>query len=157
MLGAVTRAGAGRLRAAAAGLARHGAQGRVRAALVRDMGEQSLTHVDSTTGLPRMVDVGTKTATRRSATARSTLVLPPQVLEALQLRQEGDGHVRTVGADLHGPKGPVFSTAVVAGVLAAKSTSSLIPFCHPLPVEKCDVQVRRSRGATRFSAIPYMR
>jgi cyclic pyranopterin phosphate synthase len=43
--------------------------------------------------------------------------------------------------DLRGPKGPVFQTAIIAGTMAVKKTSELIPFCHPLPVEACDFEI----------------
>ncbi|OWZ20085.1 Molybdenum cofactor biosynthesis protein C [Phytophthora megakarya] len=80
-----------------------------------------------------MVDVGAKKVTRRSATARSTIRLPPAVLTELQ----------RLGTDqLAGPKGPIASTAVIAGVLGAKQTSALIPFCHPLPLEDCQVHLQ---------------
>ncbi|POM64830.1 Molybdenum cofactor biosynthesis protein C [Phytophthora palmivora] len=79
-----------------------------------------------------MVDVGAKKVTRRSATARSTIRLPPAVLTEL----------KRLGTDqLAGPKGPIASTAVIAGVLGAKQTSALIPFCHPLPLEDCQVRL----------------
>jgi cyclic pyranopterin phosphate synthase len=84
---------------------------------------ENLTHVDET-GLPAMVDVGGRTETRREATAQATVVLPPEVLA---LAKDGE---------IFAPKGPVFATAIVAGTLAVKRTSDLIPFCHPLPVEK---------------------
>ncbi|KAE8880710.1 hypothetical protein PF005_g5237 [Phytophthora fragariae] len=91
------------------------------------------THV-SGDGSPQMVDVGRKQVTRRSATARSRIRLPPAVLTELQ-RLQGDGH------ELIGPKGPIASTAVIAGVLGAKQTSALLPFCHPLPLEDCQVRL----------------
>merc|ERR1711924_438844 len=47
--------------------------------------------------------------------------------------------------DVSGPKGPVFSTAIVAGVLGVKRTSELIPFCHPLPIEKCDINIELAK------------
>ncbi|POM71487.1 Molybdenum cofactor biosynthesis protein C [Phytophthora palmivora] len=79
-----------------------------------------------------MVDVGAKKVTRRSATARSTIRLPPAVLTEL----------KRLGTDqLAGPKGPIASTAIIAGVLGAKQTSALIPFCHPLPLEDCQVRL----------------
>lgn len=71
-----------------------------------------------------MVDLAGRPPSRREATARSEILLPPEVLS---LRR---------GEDLLGPKGPVFATAVVAGTLAVKRTSDLIPFCHPLSLEK---------------------
>jgi cyclic pyranopterin phosphate synthase len=84
---------------------------------------QNLTHVDES-GLPSMVDVGGRTETRREASARATVILPPEVLA---LAKDGE---------IFAPKGPVFATAIVAGTQATKRTADLIPFCHPLPVEK---------------------
>jgi cyclic pyranopterin phosphate synthase len=60
--------------------------------------------------------------------------MPREVAEALR----ETGH-RT-------KKGPVFDTAIVAGVMAAKRTHELIPFCHPLPIDKCDVQIESGAG-----------
>jgi cyclic pyranopterin phosphate synthase len=45
------------------------------------------------------------------------------------------------GDEIHSKKGPVFATAIIAGVMAAKKTHELIPFCHPLGLEKCDVTI----------------
>jgi cyclic pyranopterin monophosphate synthase len=69
--------------------------------------------------------------TRRSATARTTVRLPVEITDKMQL----------VGGDVVGKKGPIFTTAVIAGVQAAKRTSSLIPFCHPLPLEDCKIDI----------------
>jgi cyclic pyranopterin phosphate synthase len=80
-----------------------------------------------------MVDVGSKKATRRSAVAQAVILLPAEVGEALR----ASGH-RT-------KKGPVFDTAMVAGVMAAKRTHELIPFCHPLPLDDCQVQIEARR------------
>ena len=76
-----------------------------------------------------MVDVGAKTATLREASAEATVKLPPAVARALAAA----GH-RT-------KKGPVFDTAIVAGVMAAKRTHEIIPFCHPLALERCSVDI----------------
>ena len=76
-----------------------------------------------------MVDVGAKTATLREATAEALVKLPAAVARALARA----GH-RT-------KKGPVFDTAIVAGVMAAKKTHEIIPFCHPLPLERCAVDI----------------
>lgn len=76
-----------------------------------------------------MVDVGDKAITRRTATARSIVVLPDAVLAALQ-----DGDIRT-------KKGPVFHTAIIAGTMGAKKTSELIPFCHPLGLDSCKFSI----------------
>ena len=50
--------------------------------------------------------------------------------------------LQTGGDELTTKKGPVFSTATIAGVMAAKKTSDLIPFCHPLPLENCDLEIQ---------------
>jgi len=81
-----------------------------------------------------MVDVGAKTATFREASAEATVHLPPAVARALKAA----GH-RT-------KKGPVFDTAIVAGVMAVKRTHEIIPFCHPLAVERCSVDIESRSG-----------
>jgi cyclic pyranopterin phosphate synthase len=75
-----------------------------------------------------MVDVGDKAVTTRTATARAVVVFPPEVAPAR------DQELRT-------KKGPVFDTAIVAGVMAVKRTHELIPFCHPLPIEGVKLNV----------------
>lgn len=86
-----------------------------------------LTHV-SDANRPSMVDVGDKAVTTRIALARAVVAFPPDVLDS-----EGD--------PLRTKKGPVVDTAIVAGVLAAKRTHHLIPFCHPIPLEDCSIEV----------------
>jgi cyclic pyranopterin phosphate synthase len=86
-----------------------------------------LTHVDEA-NRPTMVDVGDKAVTTRTAVARATVVFPADAL------------VRS-GETLRTKKGPVFDTAIIAGVMAAKRTHELIPFCHPLPLEDCKITV----------------
>ena len=97
------------------------------------MARRSLTHLDAR-NRPAMVDVGAKDVTRRAAVAEARVRLPPAVARALT----ASGH-RT-------SKGPVFDTAIVAGVMAAKRTHELIPFCHPLGLEDCQVRHRAQRG-----------
>ena len=92
-----------------------------------------LTHLDAQ-ARPTMVDVGGKAVTHRIAEAEARLHLPAAVAAALQRT----GH-RT-------QKGPVFDTAIVAGVMAAKRTFELIPFCHPLPLEQCRIEIDLERG-----------
>jgi len=87
-----------------------------------------LSHVDSA-GRPTMVDVGGKQVTRRSATAASVVRLPAAVAETL--RAQG----------FNTAKGPVFQTAIIAGTMAAKRTHELIPFCHPLGLDNCRIDV----------------
>lgn len=86
-----------------------------------------LTHVDSD-GRVRMVDVGEKPVTRRTATAEATLVVSGQLAKAIR--------ERTV------KKGDLLTVAEVAGTMAAKRTAELIPLCHPLPIQQIDVKVR---------------
>jgi cyclic pyranopterin phosphate synthase len=76
-----------------------------------------------------MVDVGAKAVTQREAHARSIVVLPEAVLVALD------------GDEIRSKKGPVFATAIIAGVMAAKKTHDLIPFCHPLGLDSCDIAI----------------
>lgn len=78
---------------------------------------------------PVMVDVGGKKVTRRTAVAQCTIFLPEKVLEALQ-----KGDFRT-------QKGAVFQTAIIAGIMAAKKTGELIPLCHPLGLDNCDIHI----------------
>ncbi len=87
-----------------------------------------LTHVDAQ-GRPTMVDVSAKPVTLRTAVAESRVRFPAAVARALR------------DAGFATSKGPVFHTAIVAGVMAAKRTHELIPFCHPLGLERCDVVI----------------
>src|SRR6187549_4131392 len=97
-----------------------------------------LTHLDAA-NRPTMVDVGSKEITRREAVAEALVKLPANVAREL-LRS---GH-RT-------KKGPVFDTAIIAGVLAAKRTHELIPFCHPLPLSSVKIDVSTMRGGLRIT------
>ncbi len=87
-----------------------------------------LSHIDEK-NRPSMVDVSEKTATDREAHARAVVELPAEVVTALD------------GDEISTKKGPVFATAIIAGVMAAKKTHELIPFCHPLGLEKCKITV----------------
>jgi len=88
----------------------------------------SLSHIDPT-GNPSMVDVSDKTSTKRIAKARSTVVLGDVIMDLLQ------------NDEIHTKKGPVFQTAIIAGVMAAKRTGELIPLCHPLGLENCQIEI----------------
>ena len=88
----------------------------------------AFSHLDSEQR-PTMVDVGDKQPTERTAIAEARVRLPPTVTAAL--RESG----------LRSPKGPVFDTAIVAGVMGAKRTHELIPFCHPLGLESCRLTI----------------
>jgi cyclic pyranopterin phosphate synthase len=88
----------------------------------------TFSHLDSEQR-PTMVDVSEKLATDRTAVAEARVRFPPAVTAAL--RESG----------LRSPKGPVFDTAIIAGVMGAKRTHELIPFCHPLGLESCRVAI----------------
>ncbi|HEX9474492.1 MAG TPA: cyclic pyranopterin monophosphate synthase MoaC [Steroidobacteraceae bacterium] len=92
-----------------------------------------LSHLDAARR-PTMVGVADKPVTHRVAEAEARLQLPATVARALR----ATGH-RTA-------KGPVFDTAIVAGVMAAKRTAELIPFCHPLPIEHCSISIGAVTG-----------
>ncbi|HEX7130567.1 MAG TPA: cyclic pyranopterin monophosphate synthase MoaC [Rhodanobacteraceae bacterium] len=91
---------------------------------MRRIANRKLTHLDAS-NRPRMVDVGGKDVTARSATAQALVRFPLDVAHALR-----EGGMRA-------KKGPVLDTAIIAGTLAAKRTHELIPFCHPLMIERC--------------------
>ncbi len=86
------------------------------------------THLDAA-GNPSMVNVGDKPVTRRTAKARSIVVLDEAILQHF------------TNDDIQTKKGPVFQTAIIAGVMAAKRTGELIPLCHPLGLENCQVRI----------------
>ena len=83
-----------------------------------------LSHVDES-GAVRMVDVGAKPLSRRRAVARASVRMAPE----------------TVGKLGELPKGDAITTAQLAGIMAAKRTSDLIPLCHPLPLSVVDVSL----------------
>lgn len=87
-----------------------------------------LSHLDAR-NQPAMVDVGGKAVTHRVAEAVAEVVLPPEL--AAQL----------AGDEIMSKKGPVFQTARLAGIMGAKRTSELIPLCHPLALEDCQISL----------------
>jgi len=88
----------------------------------------TFTHLDANLH-PTMVDVGDKRPTKRTATAEARVRFPAAVAAAL--RDSG----------LRSAKGPIFDTAIVAGIMGAKRTHELIPFCHPLGIENCRITI----------------
>ncbi len=86
------------------------------------------THIDDK-GRATMVDVSEKATTKRTATARSIVELPQVVLAQLS------------NGDIQTPKGAVFQTAIIAGIMAAKKTGELIPLCHPLGLDNCKIDI----------------
>jgi cyclic pyranopterin monophosphate synthase len=99
---------------------------RKRAAAVGTGARKSLTHIDAR-GAARMVDVGAKAITERRATARGMLLLSSETLALVR-----DGRT---------PKGDVLASARLAGIMAAKRTSELIPLAHPLPITHASVEL----------------
>src|SRR5256885_10168240 len=89
---------------------------------------KDFTHIDEK-GKATMVDVSEKNISRRTAVARSIVVLPDEVLAKLN-----DGDIQT-------KKGSVFQTAIIAGIMAAKKTGDLIPLCHPLGLDNCKIAI----------------
>lgn len=87
-----------------------------------------LSHLDKD-GNPSMVDISAKEVTKRSATARTTMKLSSYILKEL------------TDNDIITKKGSVFQTARLAGIMAVKKTSDLIPLCHPLSISKCSVDM----------------
>ena len=89
---------------------------------------KELTHLNEN-NQPQMVNVSGKAPTLRSATARSIMKVGPELASHLS------------SGELYSPKGPVFQTAVIAGTMGAKKTGDLIPFCHPIGLESCEIKI----------------
>ncbi|MGV1088405.1 MAG: cyclic pyranopterin monophosphate synthase MoaC [Mycobacterium sp.] len=100
-------------------------------------GPQRLSHLDDE-GAARMVDVSDKTATARSATARATVRTTAEVIDLI-----ASGGL---------PKGDALATARVAGILAAKRTSDLIPLCHQIALSSVDVGFSIAESAVELTA-----
>ena len=92
------------------------------------MSKKKFTHVSSS-GLPQMVNVADKNSTMRIAKAQAIINVGLEIINQIQ-----DNELIT-------KKGPVFQTAIIAGVMGAKKTAELIPFCHPLGLEDCQVHI----------------
>jgi len=99
---------------------------------------RALTHIDAS-GEARMVDVGAKAETERRALARGKLVLSATTVALVR-----DGRV---------PKGDVLAAARIAGIMAAKRTSELIPLCHPLPLTHLSVDLRIEDDGISIEAV----
>lgn len=88
----------------------------------------NFSHLDEQ-GRIVMVDVSEKKISPRTATARSIVALPAEVMEKL------------IDGDIQTKKGSVFQTAIIAGIMAAKKTGELIPLCHPLGLDNCSIDI----------------
>ena len=78
---------------------------------------------------PGMVDVSEKDITHRNAKASALIQLPNEIKNLVE-----DGEIES-------KKGPVLTTAIIAGTQAVKKTHDLIPFCHPLSINSCDISI----------------
>lgn len=96
----------------------------------------ALTHLDEQ-GRAKMVDVGWKPVTDREAVARGYVQMLPETLRLIV-----EGQVK---------KGDVFTIAQLAGIMGAKRTSELIPLCHPLPLNKVDVELEADEANCRVN------
>jgi len=90
-----------------------------------------LTHIDAD-GNPKMVDISNKEVTERIAMAESRVLVNDEIMNLLK------------DDDIITKKGPVFHTSIIAGVMGAKKTAELIPFCHQLPLNKCSIDITTS-------------
>lgn len=88
----------------------------------------NFTHLDES-GNPHMVNVGEKKVSKRMARARCIVELGDEIMDQLE------------SSEIHTKKGPVFQTAILAGIMASKKTGELIPLCHPLGLDNCEVQI----------------
>jgi cyclic pyranopterin phosphate synthase len=96
----------------------------------QDADDPRLSHVDEASGEIKMVDVGQKPLSRRKAIARATVLMAVETSRRIH--------------EL--PKGDALTTARIAGIMAAKQTSDLIPLCHPLPLSHVGVELEVGEG-----------
>lgn len=90
---------------------------------------ERLTHIDPL-GLAQMVDVSSKTPTKRVAVAECRVILTREIVDLFS------------GDDIYTPKGSVFQVATIAGILAAKKTGELIPMCHPVGLDNVTLDIK---------------
>ncbi len=104
--------------------------------------KKQFTHIDAS-GNPQMVDVSNKKVTKRLARAQASIFLGKEIISRMQ-----DNELIT-------EKGPVFQTAIIAGVMAAKKTHELIPFCHALNLEDCKItiEVKKQRAIIKTESV----
>lgn len=91
--------------------------------------KKSFSHL-SKDGDAKMVDVGAKKPTHRFAHARASIKAPENIIKELK---DNKGQTK---------KGSVFQTAIIAGIMAAKKTGELIPLCHPIGMDNCDIKIK---------------
>jgi len=98
---------------------------------------ERLSHVDESSGEVHMVDVGDKPLSRRRAVARASVRMSPETASRLRSL----------------PKGDALATAQIAGIMAAKRTSELVPLCHPLPLTHVGVDLDVGHDAVEIQAV----
>jgi len=96
-----------------------------------------LSHVDESSGGVQMVDIGHKAQSRRRATARGSVVMAAETARRLRAL----------------PKGDAVAVAQLAGIMAAKRTSELIPLCHPLPLSNVEVSLELLFDRVEITAV----
>jgi len=106
------------------------------------MAEQRLTHLDEE-GKALMVDVSEKSITARTAIASAKVLMKPETLRLI--------------IEKGVPKGDVFAVARIAGIMAAKKTSELIPLCHPLSLSSVKIDFRIDEGSSSIEIISTVR
>lgn len=102
--------------------------------------KNKFTHI-AASGNPQMVDVSVKKVTQRVAKAQAVVFLGEEIMSQLQ------------GDELITKKGPVFQTAIIAGVIGAKKTSELIPFCHPLGLEDIQIVITTKKETVTIDSV----
>jgi len=104
--------------------------------------EDKLTHLDDH-GNANMVDVGDKPDSQRTAVAGGRVIMKPETLQLIK-----DGNIK---------KGDVLTVARIAGIMAAKRTSELIPLCHPIAINKISVDLTLDEGNHAINIIAIVR
>ena len=112
------------------------------AASANDWTHQHFTHLSADGNSVSMFDVGHKAITQRTATATSKVIFPPEVMTAF---------LDVSSQELVGKKGPIFSTAKIAGIMAAKRCSDIIPLCHALPLDKVHIDITLHGNVAKIS------
>jgi cyclic pyranopterin phosphate synthase len=103
------------------------------------MKNDKFTHIDPV-GNPQMVNVSEKSVTLRTASAQAVVNVGKEIMDLI------------TNNELHTKKGPVFQTAIIAGVMGAKKTSDLIPLCHPIGLDDCKISINATENSIIISA-----
>ncbi|MBX2962559.1 MAG: cyclic pyranopterin monophosphate synthase MoaC [Cyclobacteriaceae bacterium] len=101
---------------------------------------KKLTHIDES-GNPQMVDITQKSITKRTARAQAIVEVSTEISNLIKRNE------------LKTKKGPVFQTAIIAGVMGAKKTSELIPLSHPIGLEDCQINITHKKNSIIIEGI----